>query len=187
MTSKKIVGISGSLRRGSLNTAALRAARQLSPSGMQIEIVSIASIPLYDGDLDRDGGPPAVKELKEQIAAADGLLLATPEYNYSIPGVLKNALDWASRPAYRSVLAGKPAAIIGASPSSVGTARAQRELRQVLFGTLSEVYPFPEVLIGEASKKFDDDGVLTDQRTREVLSKMLAGYDAWLGRRGMGR
>lgn len=180
MSTQRVLGISGSLRKGSLNTAALRAAQALCPASMELQIASIAEIPLYDGDLDQGGGPAPVQAFKQRIADADGLLIATPEYNFGVPGVLKNAIDWASRPAFKSVLAGKPAAIIGVSPSGVGTARAQHELRNVLFGTGSEVFAHPEVLIGNASSRFDAEGQLTDEATREFLAKMLARYGEWL-------
>lgn len=150
--------------------------------GLHIEIVTLGDIPMYDADLDVEGGPAPVRAFKERVAAAHGLILATPEYNYGIPGVLKNALDWASRPAYRSVLAHKPVAIVGASGSSVGTARAQGQLKQVLLGTLSEVFPHPEVLVGSASQRFDSEGRLVDEGTRNVLGAFLEAYAAWLRR-----
>lgn len=181
----KILGISGSLRKASLNTAALRAAKGLCPANMEIHISSIADVPLYNGDLDEGSGPAPVQALRQQVSDADGLLIATPEYNFSVPGVLKNAIDWASRPGYKSVLAGKPVAVIGVSPSGVGTARAQHELRDVLFGTMSEVFPHPEVLIGNASSRFDAEGQLTDEATRDFLTKMLARYGDWLRARAM--
>jgi chromate reductase len=176
----RILGIAGSLREGSLNKAALRAAVELAPEGMSIDAFGLEHIPLYNGDLDVEGGPRPVQQFKERIARADGLLIATPEYNYSIPGVLKNALDWASRPAYRSVVAHKPVAFFGASMSPIGTARAQSQLKHVLLGVLSEVFPYPEVLIGSAHEKFDSSGVLTDGQTQEYLRNLLAAYAEWL-------
>ena len=119
--------------------------------------------------------------LKARIELADGLVIATPEYNYGIPGVLKNAIDWVSRPAFKSVLVGKPVAILGAAPGPVGTARAQPELRNVLFGTLAQVFPHPEVLVGLAGQRFAD-GALHDQATREIVGKMLERYVAWIRR-----
>ena len=119
-----ILAIPGSLRARSLNRAALRAAQTLTPPGVTLELVELADIPLYNGDIDNDGGPAPVRAFKQRITAADGLLIATPEYNYSIPGVLKNAIDWASRPAYKSPLAGKPVAMFGAAGGFVGGARA---------------------------------------------------------------
>ncbi len=174
-----LVGISGSLREDSLNTALLRAAAELVPDEATLAIASIGEVPLYNADLDVDGGPQPVRQLKEWIEAADGLLIATPEYNYSVPGVLKNAIDWISRPAYRSVLVGKPVAIVGAAPGIVGTARAQAELRNVLYGTLAEVFPHPEVLLGQAHERFVD-GRLEDDTTRKILGQMLERYVAWI-------
>ena len=124
-----------------------------------------------------------MQALKAQIGNADGLLFVTPEYNFSIPGVLKNAIDWASRPGFRSVLAHKPVAIIGASPGTVGTARAQGHLKQVLLGTLSEVFPYPEVLVSKAHERIQN-GQLADEPTREVLRKMLEAYVSWIRRIG---
>jgi chromate reductase, NAD(P)H dehydrogenase (quinone) len=132
----RVLGISGSLRRGSFNTAALRAARELVPTGMELEIYEgLREIPPYDDDLRQGQGyPPAVAELRARIKAADALLIATPEYNYSVPGVLKNAIDWASRPPEQP-FDGKPIAIMGASPGALGTARAQYHLRQMWRGS----------------------------------------------------
>ena len=176
----RLVGISGSLREGSLNTALLRSAQELVPEGANLSIASIAEIPLYNGDLDVDGGPPSVLTLKQQIREADGLVLATPEYNYGIPGVLKNAIDWASRPGFKSVLAGKPVAIIGAAPGVIGTARAQAQLKQVLLGTLSELFPYPELLVGRAHERIRD-GRLQDEQTRTAMQQMLEAYVGWIG------
>ena len=177
----RLVGISGSLRRSSLNTALLRSAEELVPEGTTLVVASLVDIPLYNGDLDVDGGPPPVQELKRQIGEADGLVFATPEYNYGIPGVLKNAIDWASRPAFKSVLAAKPVAVVGAAPGVIGTARAQAQLRQVLFGTLSEVFPYPEVLVGKAHERIQD-GRLQDEPTRASLRQMLEAFVAWIHR-----
>ena len=178
----RLIGISGSLRAGSLNTALLRSVAELMPEGAKLDIAAIDDIPLYNGDLDVDGGPPGVRSLKQRIGDADGLLLSTPEYNFGVPGVLKNAIDWVSRPGFKSVLAHKPVAIIGAAPGIVGTARAQGQLKQVLLGTLSEVFPYPEVLVGKAHERIVD-GKLQDEQTRKVLEQMLAGYVAWINRR----
>jgi chromate reductase len=176
-----IVAISGSLRRGSFNTALLRATEQLAPQNTEMRIVSLENIPLYNADLDVDGGPVVVRELKRQIDDSDGLLIATPEYNYGIPGVLKNAIDWASRPGFKSVLAGKPVAILGAAPGMVGTARAQAQLKQVLLSTLSEVFPYPEVLVARAHERFEG-GELRDEDTRKIVREMLERYVAWIER-----
>lgn len=178
----QLIGISGSLREGSLNTALLRSSRDLLPAGATLSIASIQSIPLYNGDLDVDGGPPPVQELKQRIGDADGLLIATPEYNYGIPGVLKNVIDWASRPGFKSVLRHKPVAIVGAAPGVVGTARAQAQLKQVLLGTLCALFPYPEVLVGKAHERIRN-GRIEDQQTSEILTEMLSGYVDWIERR----
>jgi len=177
----QLIGISGSLRKSSLNTALLMSAAESLPEGTTLRVASLASIPLYNGDLDIDGGPEPVRALKERIGAADGLLLATPEYNYGIPGVLKNAIDWVSRPAFKSVLRGKPVAILGASPGAVGTARAQAQLRQVLAGTLSEVFPYPDFLLAKAHERIQE-GALVDASSRDLLSEMLERYVSWIKR-----
>ncbi|MGB5547059.1 MAG: NAD(P)H-dependent oxidoreductase [Polyangiales bacterium] len=176
-----LLGISGSLRADSLNSMLLRAMQKLVPDGATLTVRSVADVPLYNGDLDVEGGPDGVRSLKADIDAADGLVIATPEYNYGVPGVLKNAIDWVSRPAFKSVLVGKPVAIVGAAPGIVGTARAQAELRNVLFGTLAEVFPHPEVLVGQAHQRMAD-GKLTDEASRKIIADMLDRYVARIGR-----
>jgi chromate reductase len=176
-----LVGISGSLRKSSLNTMLLQAMKELLPDDTVLTVRSIDEIPLYNGDLDVEGGPEPVRALKTDIEAADGLIIATPEYNYGIPGVLKNTIDWVSRPAFQSVLRGKPIAIVGAAPGIVGTARAQAELRNVLFGTLAEVFPHPEILIGQAKQRLDA-GKLSDERSRMLLASFLDAYVARIRR-----
>jgi chromate reductase, NAD(P)H dehydrogenase (quinone) len=175
----EILGIAGSLRRGSFNRAVLRAAAALAPPTMEVAVHDIADVPLYDGDVEEQGDPPGVVRLKEAIAAADGLLIATPEYQHGIPGVLKNALDWASRPPRRSVLQGKPVAIVGASPGLTGTARAQTQLRQTLTYDACRILPPPEVLIARAHEKVVD-GELVDERSREHLAKTLVRFGEWV-------
>jgi chromate reductase len=175
-----IVAISGSLRSKSFNTALLRTAQGLLPAGVTMNILAIDHLPLYNADLEEGSPPEVVTALKQSISDADGVLIATPEYNYGIPGPLKNAIDWASRPGYRSPFANKPVAIIGASPSTVGTARAQGQLKQVLLGMISQVFPFPEVAVNMAAGRFDDNGQLTDARTREQLETMLQQFVAWV-------
>lgn len=179
MTEKlKILGISGSLRKGSFNTAALNAAVKLCPDGAEIETFDIASIPPFDQDQEAD--PPAiVRELKEKITAADAVIFSTPEYNYSIPGVLKNAIDWASRPYGKSAWDDKPAAIMGASPGAIGTARAQYDLRKMMVFLNMHPINRPEVMINNCASKFDDDLNLTDEQTREFITKMLESLIAW--------
>lgn len=172
MSTIKVLGISGSLRKDSLNTAALRAAIELAPADVEIEIADISDLPLYNDDVREQGYPPSVQRLREQVHAADALLFATPEYNYSIPGVLKNAIDWVSRPPAQP-FAGKPAAIMGASPGAIGTARAQYHLRQV--GVFLDLHFLnkPEVMIGSAGTRFGANGHLTDTATREHVQKLL--------------
>ena len=175
----KILGIAGSLRRGSFNAAALRAAQELAPAGMTIDIFDIASIPLYDEDVKVQGFPSAVADLRARIKAADGLLLATPEYNYSTSGVLKNAIDWASRPPEQP-FDGKPIALMGASGGALGTARAQYHLRQMFIFLNAHLLNRPEVMIGGATSKFDAEGKLTDQATRDLLGTMLTAFKVWI-------
>ena len=178
----RVLGISGSLRRGSFNTAALRAAQELAPEGMTIEIADISEIPPYNDDVRQEQGyPPAVERLRARIAAADALLFVTPEYNYSVPGVLKNAIDWASRPPNQP-FDGKPVAIMGASPSLLGTARAQYHLRQIL--VFLNAFPInkPEVFITQAAQKFDENGKLTDQTARDLIGQLLVALAAWTRR-----
>lgn len=170
----KVLGISGSLRSGSYNSAALQEAIGLVPPGMSIELADISGIPLYNEDVYALGFPPAVERFREQIRAADALLFATPEYNYSMAGVLKNAIDWASRPPEQP-FSGKPAAILGASAGRFGTARAQYHLRQTL--VFLDVHPLnkPEVMISSAQNAFDAQGRLLDDKAREPDPAAVAG------------
>ncbi|MGA2280048.1 MAG: NAD(P)H-dependent oxidoreductase [Verrucomicrobiota bacterium] len=181
-----ILGIAGSLRRQSYNRSALRAARQLTPEGVTLDIFEIDGLPGFNEDEEKN--PPAkVVELKKRIRAADALLIVTPEYNYSIPGVLKNAIDWASRPYGDSAWSGKPAAIMGASVGTIGTARAQYHLRQVFVAL--NVLPInqPEVMIGNAAERFDAQGNLTDERTKKHIRQLLQNLAEWARRiRGSG-
>lgn len=177
----RVIGISGSLRQGSFNTAALRAAIALAPAGMQIEPAEIGDLPLYDDDVRVAGYPPEVARLRAQIAAADALLLVTPEYNYSVPGVLKNAIDWASRPPDQP-FNGKPVAIMGASGGLLGTARAQYHLRQMLVFLNAFPVNRPEVMIGQAASRFDEAGELKDEQSRQLISQLLAALELWTRR-----
>ena len=179
-----ILGISGSLRQGSYNTMALKAAQALAPDGITVTIFDrLREIPLYDDDVRaKDGFPEPVEALRTAIRAADALLLVSPEYNYSIPGVLKNAIDWASRPGYRSVFRDKPATMVSAATSVVGGARVQGQLKQVLLGMAAEVFPWPEVLVGGAHQKIVD-GRLVDEATRTHLRELLVAFAAWVQRR----
>ena len=177
----KVCGIAGSLRRGSYNRSLLRAAAELAPERMTITVFDrLGELPLYDADVEAQGDPEAVVALKSAIGEADALLIATPEYNHGIPGVLKNAIDWASRPPSRTVLAGKPTTLIGASPGRTGTARAQLTLRESLASTSTPVLLGPEVLVGEAQKKFTEDGTLSDEPTRKFLRAQLERLLAWV-------
>ena len=166
-----VLALSGSLRKGSHNRALIRAAQELAPEGMTIEDFDLRSVPPFDEDLEAAGYPSVVAALKERIAAADALLIATPEYNHGIAGVLKNALDWASRPAFMSVLAGKPVAMMAASPRRSGPVRALRQLRETLVATLSQPLE-QELPIARAHEKFAD-GELTDPSSREALARLL--------------
>jgi chromate reductase len=172
------LGISGSLRAKSLNTAALHAAAELVPPGVTLKIADIADIPLYHGDVEAEGLPLAVQSLRSEIKAADAVLFCTPEYNYSVPGVLKNAIDWASRPPAHP-FAGKPIAIMGASPGLLGSARAQYHLRQVFIFMDGKVMNKPEVMIGGAMGKFDAAGKLTDEPTRQAIAALLVALKDW--------
>jgi chromate reductase, NAD(P)H dehydrogenase (quinone) len=176
------LGIAGSLRRASYNRGLIRAAIELVPAGTSVVAYDLAQIPMFDADVEAEGDPPAVTDFKRTIAAADALLIATPEYNHCVPGVLKNAVDWASRPARASVLTGKPVAIMGASTGRGATARAQAHLRDGLAYTNGFVLPLPEVLVGVAGEKFDDDGNLTDGDTREEVRDLLVSLAAWTRR-----
>ena len=178
----QIAGVAGSLRRGSYNRALLRAAQQLAPVAMRIRIYDLSEIPLFSEDVERAGIPPAVASLREAVGQADGFLVATPEYNHGVPGVMKNAFDWLSRPPGKSVLNGKPSAIVGASPGIIGTARAQSQLRQSFVFTNTPVLLQPEVLVGRAHEKFDANGRLTDDTTRNFLVLFLEEFASWVGR-----
>jgi chromate reductase len=177
----KILGIAGSLRRGSFNAAALRAAQELAPAGMTIDIFDISAIPLYNEDVKVQGFPPVVTDLRARIKAADGLLLATPEYNYSTSGVLKNVIDWVSRPPEHP-FDGKPIALMGASGGVLGTARAQYHLRHMFIFLNAHILNRPEVFIGGAPSKFDAEGKLTDQPTRDIVAAMLLAFKAWIAK-----
>ena len=175
----QMLGIAGSLRKASYNRGLLRAAAQLLPAGVTFSTFDIRDIPLYDQDVQSKGDPPAVQELKLRVIAADALLIATPEYNYSVPGVLKNAVDWASRPPKTCCLRGKPAGIIGASSGESGTMRAQLALRQsfVFTGTLAMVQP--EFRLPKAGEKCDENGDLIDDEQRERLRAYLVALVDW--------
>jgi chromate reductase, NAD(P)H dehydrogenase (quinone) len=178
-----ILGIAGSLRKGSLNRMLLRAAGELLPEGVTLEEFDIAGIPVFNQD-EEDPLPESVARLKERIEAADAILFATPEYNYSVPGVLKNAIDWASRPQGGNSWQGKPVAVMGASMGLMGTSRAQYHLRQMF--VFLDMYPVnkPEVMIASAHQKFDEEGRLTDAKAREMVGRLMESLAAWTRRLG---
>ena len=178
----RIVAFAGSLRRGSFNSALLRAAQELTPHGMEIELIDIGALPFYNADVEAQGDPPAVAAYKASLGDADGLIIATPEYNDGIPGVLTNAIDWGSRLPGRAPLSGKPVALMGASPSRIGTARAQLHLRQLLSHVHARVLPPPELLIASAHERFDKSLRLTDEVTRDMLAKLLQRFGRWIAR-----
>jgi chromate reductase, NAD(P)H dehydrogenase (quinone) len=176
-----VLGFSGSLRKASYNSALLRAAAELLPAGMTLETFDLAPIPLYNPDNDGPDAPESVLRFKERITAADALLIATPEYNYSFSGVLKNAIDWASRPPRASPLSGKPLAIMGAG-GMFGTVRAQLHLRQVATECNLLALNKPEVRVPRPWEKFDDQGQLSDEQTRGELRALLEALAAWTRR-----
>ena len=171
----KIVGIAGSLRKGSFNRAALKAAIELAPAGMTIEIVELGALPLYNDDIRVEGYPPAVHAYRETIRAADGVLFATPEFNYSVSAPLKNAIDWGSRipdPPY----VGKAIAMMSASVAPLGGVRAQYHLRHMCVSLNCFCMNQPQIYIGDAAKKFDTNLKLIDQGVRDDLAKFLAAF-----------
>ena len=168
----KILGIAGSLREGSYNRAALRAAQTLAPEGVTIETFDIKGLPGFSQD-DETNPPSKVVELKQRIRDADAILLVTPEYNYSVPGVLKNAIDWASRPYGDSAWTRKPVAIMGASVGTQGTSRAQYHLRQMFVFLNMYAVNQPEVMISQAHKHFDPEGNLTDDTAKKLIRQLL--------------
>ena len=181
-----VLGICGSLRKASYNTAALRTAIALKPANMAVTVADISQIPPYNEDVRAEGFPPPVETLRRQIAAADALLFACPEYNYSMSGVLKNAIDWASRPPDQP-FAGKPCAIIGAAAGMAGSARAQYDLRRSC--VFLDMHPLnkPEVLIGQAQTKFDAEGNLLDEVAKNLIRDLMAALVGWtrqIGKKG---
>lgn len=182
----RVLGISGSLRRASFNSALLRAAQELVPKGMEIAVFDLKDIPFYNGDVEAEGDPEPVIALKRAIRDADGVLFTTPEYNHGISGVLKNALDWASRDRGAGSLMGKPAAIMGAG-GQAGTARAQLQLQQTLAETGALVMVKPGVLVPFPSRKFDPEGRLIDDDTRGFVRRHLEALAQWIERVEMPR
>jgi chromate reductase len=176
-----ILGFAGSLRKGSYNKSILSAALEIVPGDAVLEIIDLEGIPPFNQDL--EGNPPEpVKDFKAKIRAADAILVATPEYNYSIPGVLKNAIDWASRPYGDNAFNGKPVAIMGASPGMLGTARAQYHLRQCF--VFLNMYPLnhPEVMVPSANEKIGPDGKVTDEKTKKKIRELLESLVVWTRR-----
>ena len=178
MRTFRIVGISGSIRKESYNSAALRVAQELAPDGVEIRLADISAIPLYNDDVRKEGLPASVVSLVELIDTADAVMIATPEYNYSIPGVLKNAIDWVSK-ADDLPFRRKPVAILGASMGTFGTARSQYDLRKVLVSQDAYVLSQPEIMIASAHARFDADGNMTDEKTRELIEAQIVALKEW--------
>lgn len=172
MSDVSVVGIAGSLRRASINRGLLRAAAAEAPDGLSVDIFEIRDVPLYDGDVEEQGDPPVVSDLKQRIIDADALLLSTPEYNRGMPGVLKNTLDWASRPPQQALM-GKVVALMGATPGGFGTRSSQFQIKQILGNPGSIVMPKPELWVSKAGQKFDEDGNLVDDDTRQQVVELL--------------
>lgn len=180
----KLIGISGSLRKGSFNTALLRAAVGLAPQGVELVAETIHGVPLYDADTEASDGLPArVVELKEAVAAADGLILFTPEYNNGIPGVFKNAIDWMSRPSgdIERIFGGKPVAIVGASPGNFGTILSQNAWLSVLRTLKTQAWFEGRLMVSRAGTAFDADGTLIDEKVRANLGAFLQGFAVFVG------
>lgn len=180
----RVLGIAGSLREASFNRALLRAATEVAPPPIAIEVFELNPIPMFNQDLEAEGDPLSVQHLKGAIRASDALLISTPEYNGGIPGVLKNALDWASRKdeGQPASLAGMPVGIMGASPGRFGTVRSQLHLRQVLRSAGATTLPRPDVFVDRVSEKVDADGELTDEDTRQRVSTLLQRLADWVER-----
>ena len=180
MAEVKVLGICGSLRKASLNMAALRACKDLLPAGMALEITSIGELPMYNQDVFDAGIPQPVKRFYDELHAADGVLIATPEYNFSVPPVLKNAIDWVSK-MQNQPFNNKPIAVFSASTGPLGGARVQYDVRRILAQLWGLVLPRPEVFIGGAAAKFAE-GRLTDETTRKFLAELLVGFKDWIAR-----
>lgn len=181
MADLKVLGISGSLRKASFNTAALKACAELLPAGMTLSFARIDELPMFNQDVLDAGMPEPVKRFRGEVTAADGVLIASPEYNFSVSPALKNAIDWASRPPSQS-WQDKPIAIFSASAGPMGGARVQYDLRRILGQLWGHVLPRPEVFIGSAASKFDAQGKLTDETTRKFLTDLLLGFSQWIPR-----
>lgn len=178
----RVLGIIGSLRASSYNAQLLHAAMALAPSDLSIVPVTLGDVPLYNADVEAQGDPPGVAALRAAVRDADAILFASPEYNYGVPGVLKNAVDWISRPPKDSPFSRKAAAIMGASQGPSGTMRMQLQLRLALQSVEMYVMPKPEIVVTHAKDKFDAAGNLTDEKTREHVASFLSAFLVWVGR-----
>lgn len=187
MAELKVLGFAGSLRRASYNRGLIRAAAESAPDGIVVETFDLGDLPLYNQDIEDAGEPDVVVAFKRAIGQPDALLVATPEYNHGVPGVLRNAIDWASRPRVTSPLRDKAVAVMGASPGHGSTARAQAQLRDAFVFTGACVMPQPELLVGGAGSMFDADGNLTDPAVRARLVDLAEALRAWTLRIDVGR
>jgi chromate reductase len=179
----RVAGICGSLREASFNKGLLQAALELAPAEMEISIYTrLGEIPPYNDDVFQKGDPEPVADVKKFVGGADALLISTPEYNYGVPGVLKNAIDWASRPSGNCVLNRRPAALMGCSPGLGGTIRCQHALRQTFVFTETYVMLQPEIKIPSVTPLFDSAGRLSDENTRQHIKKFLDAFLLWIGR-----
>lgn len=183
MSALKVVALSGSLRAKSYNNAALQAAVALAPEGLSIRVVDYSAVPLYNGDVQAKGFPASVQALGAEIAQADGLLIASPEYNFSVSGVLKNAIDWLSR-LNPQPLKGKPTAILSATMGPLGGARSQYDLRKIIGGLEANVLTKPEVFIGACHTRFNEQGELTDEATRKIIAEQMLALQNWIRQLG---
>lgn len=179
MADLKILGISGSLRKASYNTAALKACAEMMPAGMTMTYARIDDLPLFNQDVFDAGLPESVKRFRAEVTAADGVLIASPEYNFSVTAALKNAIDWASRPPSQS-WQDKPIALFSVSGGPLGGARVQYDLRRILGQLWGHVLPRPEVFIGSAQSKFDAQGRITDEATKKFLTDLMTGFRDWV-------
>jgi len=175
-----ILAFAGSLRKDSYNKSLLRAARDLAPETMKVEFFDLEGIPFFNADVEAEGDPDYVKKFKKAIRKADGILVATPEYNYGMSSVVKAAIEWSSRPPEDAPIEEKPVGIMGASTSLTGTARSQNHLRQSFAYTNSYCMPYPEILVYRADEKFDDEGNLTDEETLDFLETYMEAFHEWV-------
>jgi chromate reductase len=182
MADMRFLGFAGSLRRASYNRGLIRAAAELAPTGIVVDVFDLHDLPMYNQDVEDAGEPESVIAFKQALGRADALLVATPEYNHGVPGVLKNAIDWASRPRVTSPLRDRAVAVMGASPGQGSTARAQAHLRDAFVFTGACVMPLPELLVGAAASHFDSDGHLTDAALRASVAELLEALRTWTRR-----